>query len=261
MSVNVEAGHQNPLYTKRGGKHMVLRNTGVLATMGNIETEDLLWGDCPIVPALLDPTLGVLYDEPFVTYDATNDWTLTQATAGSAAVSTTVPGALTLNAGDTTAHHGVQIQRKVCAIIPASGKDIWFEATVLLGTALTGEFFLGLAAVDTTIIASGAMTTNNRIGWTGVAGDGVMQFDSDKAGTGQQSTGVTLSLTVPHVLGFRYDGQADTLQQYIDGVAVGSAIATTYIPKLVIYPSFVCQNQGTDQPTMTISGLRVFQLR
>lgn len=254
MTVVADNNVQQNVFLQQGGNRLVLRPSGLLVC------EDLLWGNCPLVNALLDPTFAVHYDEPFVTYDATNDWTLTQATAGTAAISTTVPGALTLNSGDTTAHHGTQIQRLKAAFVPAANKSIWFEVTALV-SALTGEFFLGLAASDTTIIGSGAMTTNNRIGWTGVAGDGVMQFDADKAGTGSQTTGVTLSTSTSHTLGFYYDGAADTVQQYIDGVAVGSAIATTYIPKLVVYPSFVCQNQSTDQATLTISALRVFQLR
>jgi hypothetical protein len=250
---------QNNVYMPQGGNSIVLRGTS-----GILSSENALWGNCPLSAWLLDPSIGVFLDEDFVSFNkaATDgDYVGTQATAGSAAISTTVPGSLLLDAGDSTAHHGYQIQRLKAAFIPAAGKDLWFEAKILLGTALTIEAFVGLAASDTTIIAAGAMSTNNRIGWTGVAGDGVMQFDCDKAGTGNQTTGTTLSITVPHKLGFYYDGTADTVQQFIDGVAVGSAIATTYIPKLVVYPSFVCQSTGTSEPTMTIQGYRVFQLR
>jgi hypothetical protein len=248
-------GGLDGIYFPQGNNHLRVREAN-----GRILSEDELWGDCPILNYFLNPSFALLDDECFVGYDATNDWTLTQATAGSAAISTTVPGCLLMNSGDTTAHHGAQIQKKVAAFIPAAGKDFWFECFCQPGF-LTGEFFFGLAAVDTTIIASGAMSTNNRIGWTGVAGDGVMQFDSDKAGTSQQSTGATLSTSAMTAFGFKYDGTADTLQQYINGVATGSAIATTYIPKLVIYPSFVCQNQATDQVTLAIGGYRAFQLR
>lgn len=244
------------IYKKSGGNTQVIRYPG-----GLLVSEDSLWGDCPLINYLLDPSIGVLIDEPFVSYDSSNDYTLTQATAGSAAISTTYPGALAIDAGDSTNHHGVNLQRLKAAIIPAASADIWAEFRVRIGTSLAGEFFLGLAASDTTIIATGAMSTNNRIGWTGVAGDGVMQFDCDKAGTGSQTTGVTLSTSAWKTLGFRYDGTLDTVQQYIDGVATGSAIATAKIPKAVIYPSFVCQSTGTAQPVLIIGGYRVFQLR
>lgn len=255
----VESGHQNSAYMRQGGDALVLRSPN-----GMLQSENLLWGNCPLSQWLLDPSIGVFLDEDFLSYNkaATDgDYTQTTVTAGSAAISTTQIGSLLLDAGDSTIHHGIQIQRLKSAFIPAAGKDLWFEANILMGTALTAEAFVGLAASDSTIIAAGAMSTNNRIGWTSVTGDGVMLFDTDKAGTGATSAGVTLSITVPHKLGFYYDGAADTVQQFIDGVAVGTAIATAKIPKLVIFPSFVCQSSGTSEPTMLIGGYRVFQLR
>lgn len=250
------AGFGTGLYTEQGGNILRLREAS-----GRIYSEDELWGNCPLVNWLLNPGFALCDHDDFVRYDATNDWTLTQATAGTAAISTTEPGVLLMNSGDTTGRHGPQIQKKVAAFLPAAGKDIWFECRVKPGF-LTGEIFFGLAAVDTTIIATSAMSTNNRIGWTGVAGDGVMQFDCDKAGTSSQTTGATLSTSAYKAFGFYYDGTADTVQQYVDGVAVGSAIATTYVPKAaVIFPTFVCQNQSTDQLTLAIGGFRAFQLR
>lgn len=258
MPSNADASYADAIHMRHGATKLVVRPAGRLVN------EDELWGNCPIINYFLDPTLAVLLDDPFVSYDATattGDWTGTQATAGSAAISTVYPGALLMDAGDTTAHHGFQIQRKKANFLPASGKDLWFEV-LLRPSFLTGEFFAGLAAVDTTIIAAGAQSTNNRIGWTGVAGDGVLSFDCDKAGVSSQTTGVTLSTSAFKAIGFFYDSSADTVQQYIDGVAVGSAIATTYIPKAaVICPSFVCQNQGSDQVTLAVAALRVFQLR
>jgi hypothetical protein len=221
-----------------------------------------LWADCPMLEYLHDPSIAVCYHEPFINYDSTDDWTATQATSGTAAISTTVPGAILLDPGATTAHQGIQIQRLKAAFIPAAGKDLWFEVGVQLVTGLTVEFFAGLAASDTTIIASGAMSTNNRIGWTGTVGDGVVTFQADKAGTHNNAiTGVTLSTSVWHRLGFKYDGTADTVQQFVDGVASGSPIATADIPKVVVYPSFVCQTTGTTQSKALLRGLRVFQLR
>lgn len=219
-------------------------------------------GYAPALEAVCNPTKYFMYREDFAHYDATNDWTLTQATAGTGVISTTIPGALTLDAGSTTVVQGPQIQQKKAAFIPAANKSIWYEATVLITSAtLAFEAFIGLAAVDTTIIATSAMSTNNRIGWTSVTHDGVMLFDSDKAGTGTTKTGVTIVSGTAVNFGFIYDGGADTLQQYINGVATSAAIATANIPKLVIYPSFVCQSGGTDQPTMSIMGLQIIQQR
>ncbi len=254
-SYNVDKNRGMPVYRRQSDQGIVLRNL-----TGFVTSEDFLWANCPLIGAELDPTVGVLYDEPFTGYDSTNDWTLTQATAGTAAISTTIPGALTLNSGDTTAHHGTNLQRKVAAFVPAANKSIWYEVTVQ-AHFLTGELFIGLSAAGTTLITAGALGTNDRIGWSSVTGDGILLFNCDKAGVGTTAAAVTLVADTNVTLGFFYDGVADTIQQYINGVATGAVIATANIPKLVVYPSFVCQNSGTDRETLTASALRVFQLR
>lgn len=252
------------------GRIRVRTNDGLAATpnTGILGSEDQLWGDAPVASAMLVPSLAFLYDEPFVSYNAaatTGDWVLTQATSGSAAISTTVPGALTLNSGASTQGQGANLQRLKTAFVPALTKNLWFEVTVKLGTsAANTQLFLGLAESNTAIISSGALNSINQIGWMCLTGGAsAMQFTCTKASTSNTpaASPVTLSTTAAHRLGFFYDGAADTVQAYVDGAAVGSAIATTYIPKVVIYPSFVCQSDGTTQPTMTISALRCLQLR
>lgn len=227
-----------------------------------------LWQDCPLLEYIHDQSIGVLLDERwqgFNTVSTTGDWVSTQATSGTAAIDTTAPGRLKIDAGATTSGQGMNLQRTKSAFIPASGKDLWAEFKVLL-TASTppvtkAQLFVGLAASDTTIIASGSQTTNNRIGWQIQTGENLaLTFTVDKAGTGTTATGATLTAATAIRLGFKYDGTADTIQQYINGVATGSAIATTYIPKLVVYPSLVCQSDGTDQPVLYVSPFRVFQL-
>lgn len=225
-----------------------------------------LWKSCPLLEYEFDQSIGVYFNEPFGTYDASNDWTLTQATSGTAAISTTAPGALLINAGATTANQGVNLQRLKQAIIPAANKSIWAEWSVLL-TATTppvtkAQLFVGLAASDTTIIASGSQSTNNRIGWQ-IEAAGVLTtvFTCDKAGTATTKTGPTLVPATAIRLGFYYDGVADTVQQFVNGVASQTAVATANIAKLVMFPSYVCQSDGTDQPNLLAMGYRIFQLR
>jgi hypothetical protein len=197
---------------------------------------------------------------------ASTEWTLTQATAGSAAIDTAAPGRLKIDAGSTTQHQGANLQRLVTAFVPAANKSIWAEWKIHL-TATTppvtkAEIFVGLAASDTTIFSSGAHSTNNRIGWhIQTAENLALTFGADKAGTNTTATGATLTDATAITLGFFYDGAADTLQQYINGAATGTALATTYIPKAAIYPSFVCQTDGTDRPNLYSYYVRIFQLR
>lgn len=225
-----------------------------------------VWKNAPQLAASCDPTLAVVLDENFVDYDASNTYTGTAATSGSAAISTTIPGCLKMDAGATTDNQGFQIQRLKSGFIPAANKSIWAEFRIQL-TATTppvtrAQLFVGLAASDTTIIAAGAMTTNNRIGWMILDGGLlVTTFTCDKAGTATTKTGPTLVDATSINLGFVYDGVADTVQQYVNGVATGTAVATANIPKLVIYPSFVCQSDATDQPNLNLLGYRIVQLR
>jgi hypothetical protein len=225
-----------------------------------------LWRTCPLQEAVCSPKIGVLLDEDFVDYDATDTYVATAATTGTAAIDTATPGTLKLDAGATTAAQGLNLQRTKACFVPAANKSLWFETRVTLSAATPpvtkAQIFIGLAASDTTIIASGSQSTNNRIGWQiETAGNLTSVFTVDKAGTGTTATGHTFVAATAVNLGFYYDGVADTVQQYINGVATGTAIATTYIPKLAIYPSFVCQSDGTDRPLLYVHGYRVFQLR
>ena len=224
-----------------------------------------LWKTCPILEFLHDPSIGVLIDEKFVSYNAqatTGDYILTQATSGTAAISTVYPGTLAIDAGAATSTQGVNLQRAKTALIPAANKSIWFEANVRMTTTIVSELFIGPSAIDTTIIASSALSNNNRIGWNSVTDNGVLLFDADKAGTALTAiAATTISTSAWTRLGFYYDGVADTVQQFINGVATGAAVPTVNIPKVAVYPSFVCQAAGTGQPVLNVGGYRIFQLR
>lgn len=228
-----------------------------------------LWQHAPLAEYMHSPSIGFMLDETFASYDAaatTGDYTLTQATAGTAAISTTVPGSLLIDAGATTGNQGVNLQRLKAGFIPAANKSIWAEFYITL-TATTppvtkAQLYVGLAASDTTIIASGSQSTNNRMGWQIQTTELLTTtFTADKAGTATTKTGPTLVDGTKIRLGFYYDGVADTLQQYVNGVASQTAVATANIAKLVMYPSFVCQSDGTDRPNLFLHGYRIFQLR
>lgn len=222
-----------------------------------------LWRTCPLQEALHDPSVGVFLDEQWQSYDpeATNgNWVLTQATAGTAAKDTAATGVLLLDSDSTTSTQGAQIQRVKSAFVPAANKSIWAEFQFkIVDTYDKVELFVGLAAVDTSVIAASDVTTQNHIGWKCVTDNGVLLFTADKAGTGTTAACATIAEDTYIRLGFFYDGAADTLAQFVNGVQVGSAIATTYIPKVAVYPTAVCQSAGTNDPIMHLRPFRVFQ--
>ncbi len=221
------------------------------------------WRTCPMLEALHDPFQINAFDEQHTSYNATattGDYLLTQATAGTAAMSTTVSCALTLNAGSTTNTQGPNVQRLKSGFVMVAGKDLWFECRFqVTSTTLKFMSFYGLAESNTAIIASSALASINNIGWSSVTGDGVLLFGATKASTATTQASVTLVSGTVVQLGFFYDGTADTVQQYVNGVATGTPIATANIPKVIVYPSMVVQSAGTDQPTLTSLGFRVAQ--
>lgn len=224
-----------------------------------------LWKTCPLWEHLHDPSIGFLLDEQWHSYDAaatTGDYVLTQATAGTAAISTAAPGVLELDSGSSTVTQGATLQHNKACFLPASGKDIWAEFQFkIVDTFDKCELFVGLSELDTTLIAASANSSANHIGWQCVTDDGVLLFTNEKATVGNTIACATIAEATYIRLGFHYDGTADTCQQYVNGVATGSAVATTYIPKVAIYPSFVCQSAGVNDPIMHLKGYRVFQLR
>jgi uncharacterized membrane protein len=228
-----------------------------------------LWKTCPLLEYFFDPSIGFLWDWNGTNYDATattGDWVGTAATSGSAAMSTTIPGALAIDSGATTDNQGFQIQALKVGVLPAANKSIWWEAFLNVTAATPPvtrlQFYCGLAASDTTIIAAGAQSTNNRMGHQILDGALlVTTFTADKAGVATTKTGPTLVAATNIRLGGFYDGVADTLQQYVNGAASQTAVATANIAKLIMYPSVVCQSDATDRPIVNLMAFRVFQLR
>jgi hypothetical protein len=223
-----------------------------------------VWGDCPLFQAYFDHKILFDYNERFDKYDAAatdGDWVLTQATTGAAAISAAAPGVLELDSNSTTSTQGANLQNKKVAIIPAAGKDTWAEFRIkIVDTFDFVELFVGLAESDTTIIAASAVSTANHIGWQCVTDNGVLLFDCEKASAATTIAAATIAEATYINLGFKVTG-VTSIQQYINGVATGALIATANIPIVALYPSFVCQSAGTNDPIMHIDGCRIVQMR
>lgn len=224
-----------------------------------------LWRSCPLLEYFFDPTIGTLLDEQWNNYDAaatTGDYVGTQATAGTAAKSTAAIGVLEVDCNSTTQGQGFQIQRTKSAFLPAAGKHIWAEFKLkVVDTYDKVQLFCGLSEIDTTIIASGANSSANHIGWEiPTAGAGALTFAGEKAGARGTATSTSIAEDTYIKLGFYVNG-VTSIQQYINGAATGSEIATANIPVVAIYPSFVCQTDDTNDPILHLQGYRIFQLR
>lgn len=225
-----------------------------------------LWRDCPLLEFMFDPSIGTMWQWDGTTYDAaatTGDFVLTQATAGTATMSTTISGTLNIAAGSTTATHGANVQRVKSAFLPAAGKHIWAEFNLQYTgvTNLNVETAVGLAEIDTTVIGTSAISTDNHILFESCTDDGILLFNTEKAAAANTPFAAHTIVSGTKVrLGFKVNGVTD-IQAYVNGVAVGSPVATANIPVVAVYPTFVCQSGGTDSPILHLHNARVFQLR
>ena len=220
-----------------------------------------LWADCPLLEFASNPSIGMMIREDWKGYDTTDLWTLTQATTGAAAMSTAMSGVLELDSNSTTVTQGANLQMTAGGfIVPVASTKTWAEFSFkIVDTYDDCELFVGISEADTTLIGTSANSSANHIGWQCVTDDGVLLFTSEKAGAGDTSTATTLTEAGWVKLGFYVDG-ISTIQQYVNGVATGTAHATANCPIVKLIPSFVCQSGGTADPIMHIKPFTIFHL-
>ena len=224
-----------------------------------------LWKTCPLAEYAHDPMIGVLLDERWVGYNAaatSGDYVGTAATAGTAAISTAAPGVLEVDCNSTTQGQGFQIQRSKAAFVPAADKHIWAEFKFkVVDTYDKVQLFVGLAEIDTTIIGSGAISTANHVGLYGATSNaGTMVLAGAKASAATTKTATAIAEDTYIKYGLYFDGVTSVVQ-YINGVESANALATANIPVVALFPSFVCQTDGTNDPILHLQGYRIFQLR
>lgn len=251
----------------RGYTHPGARRTSTYDPTLSADYASNLWASCPLNEYAHDPSIGVLLDERWQSYNAastTGDYVLTQATQGTAAISTAAPGVLEIDCNSTTQGQGANVQRAKSAFVPAAGKHIWAEFKFkIVDTFDKTQLFVGLAEIDTTIIGSGAISTANHVGaYIAASGAGVAVLAGAKASAATTKTLTTLAEDTYVKFGLYFDG-VTSVTPYINGVALAStsALATANIPVVALYPSFVCQTDGTNDPILHLQGYRIFQLR
>jgi len=211
-----------------------------------------VWCQAPLSAYFSDPASFVRimqdFDQLTIASNTFGGWTFTQATSGSVAADATVPsGVIKLDAGAVTANQGVnfqlnQIPFKLHATLPTV-----FEARVKI-SQLRLQAFVGLAAIQTALITSGAVGTDDKIGFAGVSTTGVLQSNTTASSTATTGTGKTITAATYYRLGFVATTSLVTF--YVDGVAVSTS--TTNIPTAALSPSLVMQAHGTSQPVMSV---------
>jgi hypothetical protein len=225
-----------------------------------------IWNDCPWEHILLNPGNGFLFFDDFC--NGVGLWTATQATAGTFVCDTAATGhggVVLADCNSATADQGIQAQvTGGGGFAPVASTTLWFEARFKVADTATGpNAFIGLAELDTTVIAAGVMSTANHLGFSALESTdaaNVTTFDGEKATAGTRETCTTLVDDTWIQLGFKVDG-ITTATQYINGAASATTILTANIPLVTLVPTIVCISEGTTAPIMHVDWIRVAQTR
>lgn len=231
-----------------------------------------IWEDVDL-QALRNMQGGFLYENDFM--EAPNlvsgeGWTLTQVTTGTIAVAPTDEGGSLIidTAGHANAHDGLECQLTSCAVLPAAGKKIYFEARVkMLNTGLD-EYFVGLAAIDTSLMAAGKVDdVVDKVGFfrddgTSPADDRLNTITARTTAEAEGTDKVVCADDTWIKLGFVIDGLT-SIKFYANGKLVDTVpvAETANIPNALIYLSLVakCDQTSTDAE-LTIDWVRVAQV-
>lgn len=221
----------------------------------------LAWRDFNVTAAQLDSAYGRYFDCKANLANGTG----TQATAGTGAyIADTVAGGysvLEVDSNSTTNGQGYQIQWKGAGVYPEEGMTVYGHARVRFLDIATGpEFFAGLGTIDTTLIASDAMSASDWIGFLSLSG-GTIKFGVDDGTEDLSDSAIhtmvdgvsTTDGTEIVDLDFRWE-VGSTLEVYVNGVLAditGIDLGNEPDDGFVV-PSVVCQTNGTTDPILHV---------
>jgi hypothetical protein len=218
------------------------------------------WADFNVEAATNDSSYGRFYRLATRLAEATG----TQATAGTGVYipDTSVGGftVLEVDCNSTTNGQGYQLQWKGHGWYPEEGGAFYMHLRARFKDIATGpEFFGGLATVDTTLIASDAMSATNWIGFlslsSGTVVAGVDDGTEDLSGTIHTMVDGDTTTDGTDIVDFDLRWRVgEKLEVWVDGVKQDmSAVDLANEPDGgSIVPSLVLQTNGTTDPIMHV---------
>jgi len=207
------------------------------ATTLGVGLSPLLWGDAPLAETAMNPSAGINYFNDFMDeVDITDDdgWSLTQSNStGTVHVEAVAAGGvLEIDSAGSAADDSINAQLENCAVKPAAGANIWFEARVKVEDA-TQQYFIGLAAVDTTLMASGALDdVSDKAGFFHAVASTDNKISSVTARTSADDATTDVASVVDDTwmtIGFRITGLTQ-IEFYVNGVLVETGSTAANIP-------------------------------
>jgi len=215
--------------------------TELAGTAAGTGPSPLIWDAAPILATLLNPTDNFYYFDDFLgPIDVTtgDGWTLTQSnsTGTISGLATDPGGVLVVNSVGSTADDSINAQLTNCLFKPAAGVTIRFEARVNM-TDATQQFYLGLAGVDTTLMASGVVDdVVDKCGFFHHAASTDNKISSICSRTSTEDATVDVAANVNNTyvkLGFVIDGLT-SVKFYVNGALVETGTTTAAIPNAVM---------------------------
>lgn len=224
------------------------------------------WRDFNVERARIDQTYGRFFDLKNDLANATG----TQATAGTGAyIADTVAGGysvLEVDCNSTTNGQGYQLQWKNAGVYPEEGMVHYAHLRLRFKDIATGpEFYGGLATIDTTLIASDAMSATNWVGFLSLSGgtikvgvdDGTEDLSDSAIHTmvdGDTTTDGTeiVDLDLRWEVGTKIEAWVNGVKADLTGIDLANEPDGGFI-----VPSVVCQTNGTTDPIVHVVDFQV----
>lgn len=243
------------------------KDKGIYGGTLGVGLSENLWRDCPWEDIKDNPGLGITYFDDFVSdHNPTTaeGWVITATTTGTLGLVAAEGGELKADsAGSTTADDGVEAQLLNCRVLPAAGKTIWFEARVKMNDA-TDQYFIGLAATDTTLMASGVIDdVVDKCGFFHHAASTDNKISSITARTSADDATADVADNTDATymtVGFRITGLT-SVEFYVNGVLVETGSTAANIPNAAMCLSLVSKIEGTGADAeLSVDWVRIAQL-
>lgn len=201
---------------------------------------------------MLDPTKWVTWWHDFTTYDAT-DFTITNASGGSVAVTDGLGGLLLITNGATD-NNVIAIQSAPESFLFSSTKKMFFKARFAISDATESDAFVGLYVTDTDPV--GGITDG--IYFTKADGATTLTLKVAKSSTATTTNVTTMVAATMVEVAFAYLPSDSLFHIFVNNVEVATSVATNAPNTEAIKVSFAIQNGEDAIKTMTVDYIGVW---
>jgi hypothetical protein len=227
---------------------------GVTGAAGGKGFSPLIWANSLWDAVDSDPSLGFKYFNDYlgeIDVTTADGYLITAVTSGGISPVVDEDGGVLLvdSQGNAAADDGVNVQLTNCMFKPLAGRTIRFEARCKFNdnSALTSQFAIGLAGVDTTLIAAGVLdAVVDKAVWFhhGASTADKMSVCAAQLTTSDIDADKATTVDDTYInLGFVING-VTSVQWYADGVLVHTSSVAASIPNAVMCLSYVAQTEG-----------------